>query len=67
MKFSPKPGNLCGIARGEEVLANCTETEIGDRGYVSPTLGDSLAKKGIGLIGKHPKTWLQTPGKKEDS
>jgi hypothetical protein len=53
VRFSLKSGNLHDVACGEEVLAGCTGTVIGDRGYVSPTLRDSLAKKGIRLIAKH--------------
>ncbi|MDR2629061.1 MAG: transposase [Puniceicoccales bacterium] len=46
VKFSLKPGNLHDVSRAEGVLAGCTGTVIGDSGYVSATLRDSLAKKG---------------------
>jgi hypothetical protein len=53
VKFSLKPGNLHDVSCAEEVLAGCTGTVIGDSGYVSTTLRDSLAKKNIGFIAKH--------------
>ncbi|MDR1173514.1 MAG: transposase [Puniceicoccales bacterium] len=53
VKFSLKPGNLHDVSCAEEVLAGCTGTVIGDSGYVSATLRDSLAQKGIRLIAKH--------------
>jgi hypothetical protein len=53
VKFSLKPGNLYDVSCVEEVFTGCTETVIGDSGYVSATLKDSLAPKGIRLIVKH--------------
>jgi hypothetical protein len=53
VKFSLKPGNLHDVSCAEEVLVGCTGTVIGDSEYVSATLRDSLAKKGIRLIAKH--------------
>jgi hypothetical protein len=53
VNFSLKPGNLHDVSCTEEVLAGCMGIVIGDSGYVSATLKDSLAKNGIRLIGKH--------------
>jgi hypothetical protein len=53
VNFSLKPGNLHDVSCAEDVLAGCTGTVIGDSGYVSVILKDSLAKNGIRLIAKH--------------
>jgi hypothetical protein len=67
VKFSLKPGNLHDVSCAEEVLAGCTGTVLGDSGYVSTTLRDSLAKRVYGPLPNIAKIWLQTPGKKKDS
>ncbi|MDR2603124.1 MAG: transposase [Puniceicoccales bacterium] len=48
-----KPGNLHDVSYAEKIFAGCTRTVVGDGGYVSTTLRDSLAKKGIGSVAKH--------------
>ncbi|MDR1232832.1 MAG: transposase, partial [Puniceicoccales bacterium] len=48
VKFSLKPGNLHDVSCAEEVLDGCTGTVVGDGGYVSTALRDSLAKRVYG-------------------
>lgn len=67
VKFPPKPGNPYDVSCGEEVLASRTGTVVGDGGYGSATLQDSLAKEGIRFIASIAQTWFQSPGKKKDS
>ncbi|MDR2779284.1 MAG: transposase [Puniceicoccales bacterium] len=65
MKFSLKPGNLHGVSCAEGVLTGCSGMMIGDNGYISATLQNSLVKKGIRSIANIAPIWSQTPqGKK---
>ncbi|MDR1173596.1 MAG: hypothetical protein LBK24_02265 [Puniceicoccales bacterium] len=49
------------------MLAGCTGTVIGDSGYVSTALRDSLAKKGIRLIAKHRQNMVPNSQEGKDS
>jgi hypothetical protein len=67
VKFSLKPGNLHDVSCGEEVLAGCTGTVIGDSRHVSTSLRGFSAKGVYSPLPNIAKTWSRISGKKKDS
>jgi hypothetical protein len=64
VKFSLKPRNLHDVSCTEEVLVGRTGTMIGDDGYVSAALKDSLTKGYTAYCQTPPKHGSNLPGRK---